>query len=233
VSHDDFRPEPIRGLPALLPRGERILWQGAPAWRPLARRAFKTRAVALWFGAIVAFRFGQGLTGDRTMEDALASSLIAGCLGATALVILGLLALGYAKTTVYTITNRRVVIRFGLAIDMSINLPFKQVASAAAKVHGDGTADLPLRLAGKDRIAYLHLWPNVRPWRFNDPEPMLRAVPGGERVAELLADALRDYAEEAAREPAADDQDAIAAREPVARKGARETHGAGDLQPAT
>ncbi|MEM9764435.1 MAG: PH domain-containing protein, partial [Pseudomonadota bacterium] len=29
---DDFRSEPVRGLPALLPKGERILWQGAPSW---------------------------------------------------------------------------------------------------------------------------------------------------------------------------------------------------------
>ena len=28
--HDDFDFEPVRGLPQVLPKGERMLWQGAP-----------------------------------------------------------------------------------------------------------------------------------------------------------------------------------------------------------
>ena len=31
--HDDFAFEPVRGLPAVLPPGERMLWQGAPRWQ--------------------------------------------------------------------------------------------------------------------------------------------------------------------------------------------------------
>ncbi|MCL5778604.1 PH domain-containing protein [Limibaculum sp. FT325] len=215
MSHDDFAFEPVRGLPGLLPRGERVLWQGAPAWRPLARRAFHTRAVAVWFGAIVAFRLGQALTGTMTPGDAALSIAMTAGVGAVGVGILAALAWGYGRTTVYTITNRRVVIRFGLALDMSINLPFRQIASAAARQFPDGTCDLPLRLAGKDRLAYLHLWPNVRPWRFRDPEPMLRAVPEGEKVAAILADALRAHAEASARgeEPAAEPRPA---REPRA-----------------
>ncbi|MDT8344318.1 MAG: photosynthetic complex putative assembly protein PuhB [Thermohalobaculum sp.] len=199
MSHDDFAFEPIRGLPGLLPRGERVIWQGVPQWRPLARRAFKTRAVALWFGAIVAFRLGQALTGAMEPMDAAISIGMTAGVGAVAVGILALLAWAYARSTVYTITNRRVVIRFGVALDMSINLPFRQIAAAAVRHHGDGTTDLPLRLAGKDRLAYLQLWPNVRPWRFRDPEPMLRALPEGDKVAALLADALRAYAEASAR----------------------------------
>jgi hypothetical protein len=37
MSHDDFKFEPIRGLPEQLPEGEHILWQGAPDPRVLAR----------------------------------------------------------------------------------------------------------------------------------------------------------------------------------------------------
>ena len=39
-NHDDFAFEPVRGLPAELPRGERLIWQGAPDWRLLAIQAF-------------------------------------------------------------------------------------------------------------------------------------------------------------------------------------------------
>ena len=31
--HDDFDFEPVRGLPQVLPEGERLLWQGAPRWQ--------------------------------------------------------------------------------------------------------------------------------------------------------------------------------------------------------
>jgi hypothetical protein len=30
---DDFAGEPIPGLPADLPEGEKLLWQGSPGWR--------------------------------------------------------------------------------------------------------------------------------------------------------------------------------------------------------
>ena len=33
-----------------------------------------------------------------------------------------------ARTTVYTITNRRVVMRFGIALPMTLNLPFTLIA---------------------------------------------------------------------------------------------------------
>ncbi|MCY7315507.1 MAG: hypothetical protein LH480_07775, partial [Rubrivivax sp.] len=53
--------------------------------------------------------------------------------------------------------------------------------------HGSG--DLPLSLIGEDRIAFMHLWPHVRPWQLARPEPMLRAVPNAQCVAQLLTDA--------------------------------------------
>jgi hypothetical protein len=79
---------------------------------------------------------------------------------------------------------------YGAALPMMVNVPFKIVGVAGAKVHSDGTADIPLRLTGNGRLAYLHLWPHARPWRLTNPEPMLRSVPDGARVATLLADAL-------------------------------------------
>ena len=46
---------------------------------------------------------------------------------------------------------------------------------------------MPLRLKGNDRLAYTHLWPHVRPWRFAHPEPMLRAVPEAAKTAATLS----------------------------------------------
>jgi hypothetical protein len=39
----DFDFEPVPGLPAELPAGETMIWQGRPQWRSLAVRAFHIR----------------------------------------------------------------------------------------------------------------------------------------------------------------------------------------------
>ena len=45
--------EPIPGLPAPLPANEEILWQGAPDWKTLARRAMRVRVVGVWFALLI------------------------------------------------------------------------------------------------------------------------------------------------------------------------------------
>jgi hypothetical protein len=47
MSHDDFAFEKIRGLPADLPRGEELLWQGSPTWKSLAIHTYYVRVVVL------------------------------------------------------------------------------------------------------------------------------------------------------------------------------------------
>ena len=48
--------EPEYGLPEPLPAGERVLWQGSPQWRVMARRTFHVRKLTLYFGVILAAR---------------------------------------------------------------------------------------------------------------------------------------------------------------------------------
>ena len=102
---------------------------------------------------------------------------------------LWLLAYLTARTTVYTITNKRVVMRLGIVLTVSFNLPLKQVASADVRVLQKGFGDITLALQGSDRIAWVHLWPSVRPWRISKPEPTLRAIPDVQVVADKLREA--------------------------------------------
>ena len=95
-----------------------------------------------------------------------------------------------ARTTVYTITNRRVVMRIGIALPVTFNLPYTQIDGAALRPYEDGTGDIPLQLRDGTRLAYFVLWPHARPWRFSRPEPMLRAVPNAAATAQLLSEAL-------------------------------------------
>jgi hypothetical protein len=93
-----------------------------------------------------------------------------------------------ARTTVYTITTKRVVMRLGIVLTVTFNLPLKQIASANVRMLHKGFGDISLALQGSDRIGWVHLWPSVRPWRITKPEPTLRAIPDAEKVAEKLRD---------------------------------------------
>jgi hypothetical protein len=182
--------EPVPGLPARLPPGETILWQGAPSWRSLARRAYHVDVVAGYFVLLLVWSIASSLQAHAGAAATLRNAGMLAGLGIGALGLLGLFAWLTHRTTVYTITNRRVVMRFGIALPMTVNLPFRQIAAAGLKLHADGSGDMPLSLAGAQRAAYLIFWPHVRPWRMARTEPMLRGVPNGERVARILARAL-------------------------------------------
>lgn len=170
--------EPVPGLPEALPVGESILWQGSPDWRRLALSAFHIRGVAIYFGLLMAFGAVQGAwTG-------VAVTFVAGLLGVG---ILTLIAWGSARTTMYTLTNKRVVMRIGIALPKCINLPLSLIESADLALAKDGTGDIPLSVTGAQRLGYVVLWPHARPWKLAVPQPMLRAVPDAANVASMLA----------------------------------------------
>jgi hypothetical protein len=189
VSEFDF--EPIPGLPGNLPDGEKLRWQGAPQWGALAVRAFHARTVAIYFGLLIVFRIGYVLTAGGTPKEALLSGLWLLLLCLMAVGILALMAWAFARSTIYSITDRRVVIRFGVALPMAINIPFKAIESVGLRRYAAGVGDIPMVLGEGHKVNFLILWPNVRPWRFFDAQPMLRCVPDVDQAAEVLADALR------------------------------------------
>jgi hypothetical protein len=183
--------EPVRGLPEKLPAGEHILWQGAPDWRSFARHAFHARTIAFYFGLLILWRAVSSAYDGASFPQVAGNVLWLLIPAGLGLGVIALLAKVIAGTTVYTITNKRVVMRFGAAFEKSINLPFKALASADIRQHGDGTGNIALTLAGENRLAYLHLWPHARPLRFKNAQPMLRSIPDVVTVAGLLSDALR------------------------------------------
>lgn len=186
--------EPILGLPETLPEGERILWQGTPRWRALARSAFHTRKVAIYFGLIAAWRIASGIADGESAAAIAVGALFLVPIALAAIGLLSFLAFMSAKATVYTLTNRRIVMRFGVALPLTVNVPFRIVHAAGLRLNADGTGDIPLALNGRDKIAYLALWPHARPWRLAKPEPMMRCVPDAARVAEMLSEALHEAA---------------------------------------
>lgn len=194
MSHDDFAFEPIPGLPALPPEGETLLWQGGPDWRGLAWRAFHVREVAFYFAVLVAAQPALALMQGTAVRATLLPMTWVALAGSVAIGMLGLLAWLSARGTIYTITNRRLVMRFGIALPMTINLPFALIAEAGVRRRRDGRGDLPISLVAGERVSYIVLWPHARPWRMAKPEPMLRELPEAVRVADILARALAIHA---------------------------------------
>lgn len=153
-------------------------------------RVLHIRAVAIYFGAVLVLRLAAGWYLKQPWENVATSILWLSALGAATIAFLAWVARLIARGTVYTVTTRRVVMRFGVVVPMSINIPFTIVQAAGLRTYADGTGDIPLRLGGDGRIAYPHLWPHARPWSMQRPEPMLRCLPEAGFAATILADAL-------------------------------------------
>jgi hypothetical protein len=186
----EYDVEPVAGLPALPPRGEHVLWRGAPDARSVALRALHVRGIAIYFGVLATWRVIGIVYDGGSLSDATAAVATFAVLAAGALSLLALIAWGVARTTVYTITNRRVVMRIGIALPVTFNLPYAQIDGAALRPYEDGTGDIPLQLREGTRLAYFVLWPHARPWHFARPEPMLRSVRDAAATAQLLSEAL-------------------------------------------
>jgi hypothetical protein len=192
MSEHDF--EAIRGVPGHLPAGEHILWQGAPRWTTLAQQAFHVRAVSAYFGLMFAWRLVTSIAAGQSATRVLQAILLVSPLAIVTVAALAGVAWLYSRTTVYTITNKRVVIRFGVALPKAFNIPLKIIDGAAAKTLANGAGDLALTLKAGNKIAFAHLWPNVRPWRFAAPEPTFRALADVEAAVTVLASAMKDVA---------------------------------------
>ncbi len=182
--------EAAHGLPEDLPAGERLLWQGAPDWKLLALRVFHVRAVAIYFALLFAWRASDVLLGGGGLGEALFAVALLSPLALVALGLLAALAWLSARTAVYTITSRRVILRIGIVLSVTYNLPHRQIHGASLHADRAGRGDIALQLAPGTRIAYLHLWPHARPWQLRRPQPALRCVPEAARVGALLAQAI-------------------------------------------
>lgn len=184
AEHED---EPIRGLPGRLPEGETLLWQGAPDGWGLAK-AMHVRGLAVYFALLIAVRAATAWGGDPLAVAVIVLELLGVSLAALGLLVLFAWLVG--RTTVYSITDRRVVLRYGVALSKAVNIPFALVGGAAVRLRPDGSGDVVLTLEAGSRLPYLMLWPHVRPWRTAPAQPMLRAIPDAAIVAQRLSRAL-------------------------------------------
>lgn len=188
MSHDDFNFEPVRGLPEKLPKDEHILWQGSPDPYRLACEAMKLRWIAGYFVVLALWRAGVS-SADYPLAVALSHAIPFLVIGTVACGILFGVAYIQARSTVYTLTNKRVAMRIGAALTMTLNLPYAWIGTAQLEQHKSGHGTIAFELIGETRLSYLMTWPHVRPWRIARTQPALRCIPDAQSVARIFAEA--------------------------------------------
>ena len=193
MSHDDFAFEPLPGIPAALPQGEKLLWQGSPVWTSHAIHSYHVRKIAIYFAILVVWRILAGLSEAQATDHIVRGVLVLGGLGA---VVVGLLCVGAyysARTTVYTVTSERFLVRHGIALPITMNVPFSLVEGADLRVYRSGCGDICVRLRKDQRIGYIVTWPHVRPGHITRPQPSFRSLPEPQAAAAVLARAVSAY----------------------------------------
>ncbi|MGL4398140.1 MAG: photosynthetic complex putative assembly protein PuhB [Hyphomicrobium sp.] len=190
MSDREYEVEPVPGLPEMLPEGEHFIWQGSPDANGVAWRVMHVNAVAIYFLLLATAPLAMTLAGGGTIADAFGPTARVIVAGVLALALLALIARLIARTTIYTITNKRVVMRYGVALPMTLNIPFNEISGVDRKDYADGTSDIALSTSGPLRLSYLHLWPHARGWHLEKAQPTLRSVPKGDEVAASLVSAM-------------------------------------------
>lgn len=187
ADEDDIQgPDPVRGLPEVPPEGEHILWQGSPNWWRLANEALMLRVVGFFF-AFLAFWAVLVSWAEGRIETGFASAAWLVGMGLLACGFIALFAWLMARATVYTVTNRRIVMKIGVALTMAINIPYKWVSKADLDLRRGGSGTIALDLLGENQFSYLVLWPHARPWHINRSQPAMRSIANAEWVARLIA----------------------------------------------
>ncbi|TGD42924.1 PH domain-containing protein [Pseudotabrizicola sediminis] len=186
----DFDFELMPGVPAGLPKGEEILWQGKAQAMALAREAYKINWIAGYMLIVVLWRAG-GAYADGGTALMLATGLPYLVLAVAAYGVIYLLAWAQARASIYTITSARVIMRIGAALPVTYTIPFVRIATARLDLKPGGTGTIAIEITDGVRLSYAVLWPHLRPGFARVTQPAFRCIPDAQNVARLLADAAQ------------------------------------------
>lgn len=191
MSDHDFNFEPQPGLPAPLPEGETLLWQGSPDSAALAREAFKANWILGYLLAIAVWRTSAAFA-DGGFARSVAVFLPYLALALAGYAVVRLLARASARAAIYSITTNRVILRIGAALQVTWTIPFTKIASASLSTRPiTGTGTIALDLVEGQHISYLALWPHLRPGFARKVQPAFRCIPDAAQVARILSDAAQ------------------------------------------
>jgi hypothetical protein len=179
----------VHGVSEALPPGESIRWEGAPNARAITRHLLFVRPLAGYFAVVI----GWWMFANRgEIATATFWTTVGVQLALVLMVLGGIVSLGrwIASSTTYAITDRRLVIRLGIIFPLTVNVPLHYVTGAKVKSFADGTGQIALQLESDEKLAWIVLFPHVRPWTFSNPEPLLRGLEDPRAVGAILGAAV-------------------------------------------
>jgi hypothetical protein len=190
-AHHEHEFEAALGLPERLPRNEYVIWQGQPNWKQLAVDAFHVRKILLYFAVMVGLQLAHLLEGDTAALDIVKQIGTSVLLASLALGLLVWSAYLSGQATIYTLTNRRIVMRIGIVLSLTFNLPLKKIVSCDLMALKNQIGNIAIGISSDSPIGWLNLWPHVRAWRIHSPQPTLRCIANAEQVGQMILHAWR------------------------------------------
>jgi hypothetical protein len=170
-----------------IPLEEKIYWTGKPNWKSFGYHAFGIKYFLIYFFVCALYAVSQ-IESSFSFERLLINYtpyLVSGTLAA---MIIFLLAYFSARHTCYVITEKRIVIRTGVALVFLLNMPFKNILSIDMKVLAQGRGNLTFKVRSKKRIPFFSCWPSVKAGVFLEPVPAFRSIMDIEKVGQTISE---------------------------------------------
>ena len=185
--------EEIDGIPGRLPKDETLLWQGKPSWRAIAVHVFHIRLIGGYFLLLAGWRLYTGVSASQPALEMAANVTTVILMGAAVITLVSLFSYLVERTTIYSLTSKRILMRIGVALPITLNLPFSKLAAAAVKevATNNNTGNISFDVVPEERVAWLVLWPHVRAGHIARAQPTLRLIKDVNQVASIVSDAMQ------------------------------------------
>ena len=168
-----------------IPEGESILWKGKPSFWGFSWYFFGLKLLAFYL-IILSVVFAARLTVTDFFTAFVVDFLPFLLSGILASCILMALAKIQSQSSVYIITENRVIIKSGAALSFLISMPFKKIKAVNLQKRKGSLGTISFELNSGKRVPYISCWPSVRPWRFKKTEPAFSCIENVDEVATIL-----------------------------------------------
>ena len=168
-----------------IPNGESILWKGRPSLWGFSWNLFGLKWITLYLSILSIVSVARFFASDfytAFYVDFLPFFLS----GIFASIILIGLAATQTYSTVYIITENRVIIKTGAALSFLISMPFKKIKEVNLQKRGASIGTISFELLSERRVPYISCWPSVRPWKFKRTQPAFSCIGSVDEVATIL-----------------------------------------------
>ena len=168
-----------------IPEGESILWKGKPSFWGFSWYFFGLKLLAFYL-IILSVVFAARLTVTDFFTAFVVDFLPFLLSGILTSFILMALAKIQSQSSVYIITENRVIIKSGAALSFLISMPFKKIKAVNLQKRKGSLGTISFELNSGKRVPYVSCWPSVRPWRFKNTEPAFSCIENVDEVATIL-----------------------------------------------